>query len=150
METVDDREELPEEEIPRRRKKWYAAITAPLLLLVAFIVVVGVYSNFHSPPEVDITAIGFSPQNITITEGETINFVNKSSVTQVICIGSNQRCDSTAIDPTVFDPSAIASTGIRIAPGKGQDVTFTTYDTYAITSTTSPGLNITVTVTSAT
>jgi plastocyanin len=150
METVDDIEEMPQEEIPRRKKKWYAAITAPLLLLVAFIVVVGVYSNFHTPPEVDITLVGFSPQNIVLTEGESINFVNKSSVTQVICIGSNQRCDSTAIDPTVFDPSSLAGPGIRIAPGQGEDVTFTTYDTYTITSATSPGLNLTVIVNSAT
>lgn len=142
--------ETPEEQMPRRKKKWYAAITAPLLLLVAFIIVVGVYSNFHTPPEVDVTSIGFSPQNIEITEGGTIHFVNKSSVTQVICIGSNQHCDSTAIDPTIFNPSALAGTGIRIAPGQGADVTFNSYDTYNITSTTSPGLNLMVTVDSAT
>lgn len=142
--------ETPEEQMPRRKKKWYAAITAPLLLIVAFVVVVGIYSNFHVPPEVDVTAIGFSPQTIEITEGETIHFVNKSLVTQVICLGSNQHCDSTAIDPTVIDPSALAGSGIRIAPGQGQNVTFTTYDTYTVTSTTSPGLNLTVTVDSAT
>lgn len=142
--------DTPEMETPRRRKRWYAAITAPLLLIVAFVIVVGIYSNFHTPPEVDVTVAGFSPQNVNITEGETIHFVNKSSITQVLCLGSNQHCDSTAIDPTVIDPSALAGSGIRIAPGQTQNVTFTTYDTYNITSTTSPGLNLSVNVNSAT
>lgn len=142
--------ETPEVETPRRAKKWFAAITAPLLLIVAFVIVVGIYSNFHTPPEVDVTVAGFSPQSVVITEGETIHFVNKSAITQVICLGSNQHCDSTAIDPTVIDPSALAGSGIRIAPGQAQNVIFTTYDTYTITSTTSPGLNLTVNVNSAT
>ncbi|MGB8344800.1 MAG: hypothetical protein WCD86_07945 [Ktedonobacteraceae bacterium] len=142
--------ETPEEEMPRRKKKWYAAFMAPLLLIVAFVIVVGIYSNFHTPPDVDVTVAGFSPQSVVITEGETIHFVNKTSITQIICLGSNQRCDSTAIDPTVIDPSALAGSGIRIAPGQAQNVIFTTYDTYYVTSTTSPGLNLTVNVNSAT
>ena len=142
--------DTPEMETPRRKKRWYAAITAPLLLIVAFVIVVGIYSNFHTPPEIDVTVAGFSPQNIVITEGEAIHFVNKSAITQVICLGSNQHCDSTAIDPTVIDPSALAGSGIRLAPGQTQNVTFSTYDTYTVTSTTSPGLKLTVIVNSAT
>jgi len=138
--------EMPEVETPRRRKKWYAAITAPLLLLIAFVIVIGIYSNFNRPPEVDVTIAGFSPQNVEIIEGETIHFVNKSSITQVLCLGSNQHCDSSGIDPTSIIPSALAGSGIRLAPGQAQNVIFTTYDTYTVTSATSPGLNLTVTV----
>lgn len=96
----------------------------------------------QKPPEVDLTPRGFSQTSITIVEGDTVHFVNPSSgVTQMLCLGQNKLCSRYAIDPPV-----LRGPGLSIAPGQSKDVVFTLEGTYHVTSTTMPGLNLTITV----
>ncbi len=128
----------------RRSRRILIAISAPLLLIVAFAVVIFIYLNFHQPSVVDMTATGFVPQSVEISEGETIRFVNQSLKTQILCVGTNQRCDTSAVDPRAF-----VSPGIRFAPGQSKVILFDTPDTYSITSTVTPKMNLTITVDAA-
>jgi plastocyanin len=125
-------------------KTLFIAISAPLLFVMAFVLVIAFYINFRTPPEVEVMTIGFVPHSIEITEGEMIRFVNRSSTTQMLCLGSDQRCDRTALLPR-----GLTNPGARIAPDQAKDVLFDTYGTFAITSTAEPGLNLTVTVDAA-
>lgn len=96
----------------------------------------------QKPPEVDLTTHGFSQASITIMEGDTVHFVNPSSgVTQMLCLGQDKVCSRYA-----FDPPALKGPGLKIAPGQSEDVVFTLEGTYQVTSTTMPGMNLTVTV----
>ncbi len=93
-------------------------------------------------PEVDLTPQGFSQTNITILEGDTVHFVNPTSgVTQMLCLGEDKVCSRYA-----FDPPALKGPGLRIAPGQTEDVVFTLEGSYNVTSTTKPGMNLTITV----
>jgi plastocyanin len=126
----------------RRARTILISIAAPLLLIVGFAVVIFIYMNFHQPPTVDMTATGFAPQSVEITEGETIQFVNQSpTVSQVLCVGTNQHCD-----PSALDPRSLASPGVRFAPGQSKAILFDTPGTYTITSTVVPKMNLTITV----
>ena len=88
---------------------------------------------------------GFVPQTIEIPEGETIRFINQSStITQTLCLGSNQHCD-----PNLVLPRGLVSPGVRISPEQSKDVVFDTFGTFTITSTAVPGINLTVTVDAA-
>jgi plastocyanin len=94
------------------------------------------------PPEVDLTAHGFSQSSITIVEGDTVHFVNPSGgVTQKLCLGENKVCSRYGIDPP-----DLKGPGLQIAPGQSKDVVFTLEGTYHVTSTTLPGMNLTITV----
>jgi plastocyanin len=131
--------------ISKRVKILITVIGIPLLFVIAFILVIAAYNSFHKPPEVDLMATGFVPQKIEITEGETIHFVNRSStITQVLCLGTDKRCDLYA-----ELPRGLKSPGIRIAPDQADEVVFDFYGTFHITSTTVPGMNLTVTVDAA-
>ena len=88
---------------------------------------------------------GFVPHTIEIPEGETIRFVNQSStITQTLCLGTNQHCDS-----NLLLPRGLINPGIQIFPGQSKDVVFDTFGTFTITSTAAPGINLTVTVDAA-
>lgn len=131
--------------VSKRRKLLFPIIGIPLLFVLAFAIVIAAYETFHIPPEVDMMSNGFSPQKLEITEGQTIHFVNRSSsMTQVICLGTNNRCD-----PYAALPRGLKSPGIRIAPGQAKDVVFDFYGTFHVTSTIGSGMNLTVTVDSA-
>ena len=131
--------------ISKRVKILLISISAPLMLVVAFVLVIGVYSSFHRPPEVDMMTTGFVPQSIEITEGETIHFVNRSStITQILCLGLDKRCDRFALLPR-----GLKSPGVQIAPDQAKDVLFDTFGTFSITSTAVPGMNLKVTVDAA-
>jgi plastocyanin len=131
--------------IPKRVKILLTLIGIPLLFVIAFILVIAAYNSFHQPPEVEMMASGFVPRNVEITEGETIHFVNRSStITQVLCLGTDKRCD-----PFAALPRGLKSPGIRIAPDHADEVVFDFYGTFHITSTTVPGMNLTVTVDAA-
>jgi plastocyanin len=131
--------------ISRRLKILVTFIGVPLLFVIVFILVIAAYNTFHKPPEVDMMTTGFVPQTIEITEGETIRFVNRSSTTtQVICLGIDNHCD-----PYSVLPRGLKSPGIRIAPNQANIVVFDFYGTFHITSTTVPGMNLTVTVDAA-
>lgn len=131
--------------VSKRVKILLTSISVPLLFALAFVLVIAVYNDFHKPPEVDMMTTGFVPKNIEITEGETIHFVNRSStITQVLCLGVDKRCDRSALLPR-----GLKSPGVQIAPDQARDILFDTYGTFSITSTTVPGINLTVTVDSA-
>lgn len=131
--------------ISKRVKMLVTLIGVPLLFVIVFILVIAAYNAFHKPPEVDMMTTGFVPQTIEITEGETIRFVNRSStITQVICLGTDKRCD-----PYAVLPRSLKSPGVRIAPGQASVVVFDFFGTFHITSTTVPGMNLTVTVDAA-
>lgn len=133
----------------KRTRTLLISISAPLLFVVAFVVVVVVYNAFHTPPEIDVTASGFVQQNvttqtITINEGESINFVNRSSMMVALCLGKNQKCDNVAVDP-----KALAHPGFQLVSGQSKVVAFQNPGTFYITCTTIPKLNLTVTVSQA-
>jgi plastocyanin len=131
--------------ISKRAKLLLTAIGIPLLFVIAFVLVITAYNSFHKPPEVDMMTTGFVPQKIEITEGETIHFVNRSStITQVLCLGTDKRCD-----PYAVLPRGLKSPGVRIAPDQAKDVVFDFYGTFHVTSIVVPGMNLTVTVDSA-
>jgi plastocyanin len=131
--------------ISKRVKTLFISFSAPLLFVVAFTLVIVGYNSFHKPPEVDVMTTGFVPQTIEITEGETIQFVNRSStLTQILCLGIDKRCD-----PSALTPQGLKSPGVQIAPGQAKDVVFDTYGTFSVTSTAVPGVNLTVTVDTA-
>ncbi len=131
--------------ISKRIKILLTLIGIPLLFAIAFLLVIVAYNTFHKSPEVDMMTTGFVPQKIEITEGETIHFINRSStITQVICLGTDKRCD-----PNAVLPRGLKSPGIRIAPDQAEEVVFDFYGTFHITSTTVPGMNLTVTVDAA-
>jgi plastocyanin len=131
--------------ISKRTKLLLTAIGIPLLFSITFILVIVAYNTFHKPPEVDMLTTGFVPQKIEITEGETIHFVNRSStMTQVLCLGTDKRCN-----PFAVLPRGLKSPGIRIAPDQAKDVVFDFYGTFHVTSIAVPGMNLTVTVDAA-
>ncbi len=133
----------------RRVKVVLISISAPLLFVVAFVVVVALYSHFHTPTEVDVMDAGFEPQTIEIPEGTTVHFVNRSStVTQIICLGSDGRCDRTVTLSPVLSPPPrdLLGAGIRLAPDQAKDVYFDTAGIFHITSAVEPGMNLKVTV----
>ena len=131
--------------VSKRTKVLFSIIGIPLLFVIAFALVIVAYESFHKPPEVDVMSNAFSPQKLEITEGQTIHFVNRSSsITQVICLGTNNRCD-----PYAALLRGLKSPGVRIAPGQAKDVVFDFYGTFHVTSTTGSGMNLTVTVNSA-
>jgi len=132
--------------ISKRARVLLTAIGIPFLFVMAFILVIAAYESFHKPPEVDMMTTGFVPQKLEITEGQTIHFVNRSStITQVLCLGTDKRCD-----PYAVLPRGLKSPGIRIAPDQAKDVVFDFYGTFHVTSIAVPGMNLTVTVDSAT
>jgi len=131
--------------VSKRTKVLLTVIGIPLLFVIAFALVIAAYESFHKPSEVDIMTNGFNPKQLEITEGQSIQFVNRSStVIQVVCLGTNNHCD-----PYAVLPRGLKSPGIRIAPGQAKDVIFDFYGTFHVTSTTGSGMNLTVTVDSA-
>ena len=96
----------------------------------------------QKPPEVDLTAHGFSQTSISIAEGDTVHFVDPSTgVAQMLCLGQDKVCSRYS-----FDPPDLKGPGLQIAPGQSKDVVFALEGTYHVTSTTMPGLNLTITV----
>jgi plastocyanin len=131
--------------VSKRTKVLFTVIGIPLLFVIAFALVIVAYENFHKPPEVDLMTNSFVPRQLEITEGQTIHFVNRSStITQVLCLGTNNRCD-----PYAVLPRGLKSPGITIAPGQAKDIVFDFYGTFHVTSIKGSGMNLTVTVDSA-
>ena len=131
--------------VSKRTKVFFTIVGIPLLFVISFAVVIVAYESLHKPPEVDVMSNGFSPQKLEIPEGQTIHFVNHSStVTQVLCLGTNNRCD-----PYAALPRGLKSPGIRLAPGQAKDVVFDFYGTFHVTDLIGSGMNLTVTVDSA-
>lgn len=125
----------------RTRKILLYLVIPPLLFIVAIALVIFFYLQFHKAPELDLTSKGFSLSTIEINEGETIHFVNQSSVTQVLCLGQDATCDAGAIAPRV-----LKMPGIQLKPGQAIDVAFEQFGVYNITSTNVKGINLKITV----
>src|SRR5712691_3188861 len=131
--------------VSKRTKVLLTVIGIPLLFVIAFALVIAAYENFHKPPEVDLMSNSFVPKQLEITEGQTIHFVNRSSsITEVLCLGTNNRCD-----PNAVLPRGLKSPGIQIAPGQAKDVVFDFYGTFHVTGILGSGMNLTITVDSA-
>ncbi len=131
--------------VSKRMRVLFAVIGIPLLFVIAFAIVIIAYESLHKPPQIDVTTTGFTPQQLEITEGQTVHFVNNSStITQVICLGTNNHCD-----PYAALPRGLKSPGIRLAPGQAENVVFDFYGTFHVTGLIGTGMNLTVTVDSA-
>ena len=131
--------------VSKRTKVLFSLIGIPLLFVISFAIVIYAYESFHKPPEVDVRLDGFSPKNLEIPEGQTVHFVNNSTtISQVICLGTNNHCD-----PYAALPRGLKSPGIQIAPGQTKDVVFDFYGTFHVTSLMGSGMNLTVIVDSA-
>ena len=131
--------------VSKRTRVLFAVIGIPLLFVLSFAIVIVAYASFHKPAQVDVMITGFSPQKLEITEGQTVHFVNNSStITQVICLGTNNHCD-----PYAALPRGLKSPGIRLVPGQAEDVVFDFYGTFHVTALKGSGMNLTVTVDSA-
>lgn len=136
--------------ISKRVKVVLISISAPILFIVAFLLVIIAYNQFHQPPEVDVMATAITPQNIEITEGQSIRFVNRSSsTTQILCLGSNRSCDGLPYLTLQLPPPEFKSPGLRLVPGQAKDIVFDADGTFHVTSTVVPGINLTVTVAAA-
>ena len=125
----------------RSKKILFYIVLPPLLFAAAIVLVVSLYLHFQSPVEVDVTSSGFVHSTVEITEGETIHIVNQSSAVQILCLGQDRTCDASALAPVV-----LKSPGFRLAPGASVDVDFQLYGTYNVTSTSTPGVNLQITV----
>jgi plastocyanin len=131
----------------KRTKTVLISVSAPLLLIIAFVVVIALYSTFHQPSQVTMTASSFAPQHIQINEGESIRFVNQSaSLTQVLCVGTNKQCDRSVLTIQELPPQSLIGPNLRIAPGQTENIIFNNAGTFNITSTVVPHMNMTVTV----
>lgn len=136
--------------ISKRVKVVFISISAPILFIAAFLLVIIAYNQFHQPPQVDVMATGIAPQNIEITEGQSIRFVNRSSsTTQILCLGTNRSCDGEPYLTLQLPPQEFKSPGLRLAPGQAKDIVFDADGTFHVTSTVVPGINLTVTVAAA-
>ncbi len=125
----------------RTKKILLYLVIPPALFIVAIALVLFFYLQFHKAPELDLTAKGFSLSTIEINEGETIHFVNQSSVTQVLCLGVDATCDTHAVAP-----KALKMPGIQLKPGDAINIAFEQYGIYNITSINIKGINLQVTV----
>ncbi len=136
--------------VSKRIKVVLISISAPILFIGAFLLVIIAYNQFHQPPEVDVMTTGIAPQNIVITEGQSIRFVNSSSsTTQILCLGTNKSCDGIPYLTLQLPPQEFKSPGLRLAPGQAKDIVFDTDGIFHVTSTVVPGINLTVTVAAA-
>lgn len=127
-----------------QKRKWLLFIMPPALIIALSAIVIVLYLNFHQPPQIGVTARGFTRSTVEINEGDTIRFVNQSDATQVICIGTNKVCSPNAVTPPV-----LKKPGVRLNPGQSMDIAFENYGTYNITGPGIPGGSLRVTVDSA-
>jgi plastocyanin len=128
----------------RTKKILLYLVLPPVLFIVAGALVIFFYLQFHKAPELDLTSKGFSLSTIEINEGESIDFVNQSNMTQVFCLGVDATCDTTAVAP-----KALKVPGVALKPGQSIHVAFELYGTYNITLTNIKGINLQVTVDAA-
>lgn len=110
-------------------------------LLVTFVIGGVLYSLFVNP-YVSMTRTGFVRNSVDLSTGEILSLQNAADgVTQVLCIGVNQKCQPESGAPDVLNH------GLRVRPGQVVTVTFNTPGGYSITSETTPGMNLSIDVT---
>lgn len=108
------------------------------LALVAFITLGEFWAGFINP-YISTTHTGFAVNAVEISTGTTLHIQNPvDSVTQVLCIGLNQKCQPQDGAPTVLNQ------GVQVQPGQIVTFTFDTNDTYHITSKGMTDMNLSV------
>jgi hypothetical protein len=98
-------------------------------------------------PQANMTSNSFVQRDVSLGPGSSLVFRNPADgVVQILCIGTNQRCDR---DPenTRYVPSQL-SQGLRIFPGQDIYVTFDMAGDYPITSQSTTNMNLMVHVVS--
>jgi plastocyanin len=131
-------------------KKSILAIPVVLLIVALVLFGCGKVPGVHNSvgPSVPNTTVQMAPTNFvqstrTIQAGQSLLFDDTVSGggLHIICLGTNQICDSTA-----QGPSDLLHGGFTINPGATKSVAFPTAGTYKITCTVHPNMNLTVTV----
>lgn len=109
-------------------------------MMIAIIAVALCWTLFINP-YVDMTATTFTRASVSINNGGTLHFRNPTNgITQLLCSGINQKCQAEKGAPTALQQ------GLRVQPGQTIDVNFDADGTYHITSKNTPGMNITIDV----
>lgn len=108
-----------------------------LLALVSGACLWGIFVN----PYVSMTRTSFLRPSVSINTGQTLHLQNPANgVTQILCLGVDQKCQPEDGAPGVLNH------GIRLQPGQSVTITFDTDGDYHITSETTPGINLSVDV----
>jgi len=126
--------------VPRR--KFFASIIGIALLTVVIVAVIwGTLIN----PYVGMTRTSFLRNSVSIDNGDTLHLQNPANgVTQLLCIGVDQKCQEETGAPGTLNH------GIRVKPGQSITITFATDGDYQITSATTPGMNLSIDVSTPT
>lgn len=124
---------------------WHTSLRASLGwiagLAVLTLVVMAWLSTAFINPYVSMTRTGFLRNAVSMNNGETLHLQNPADgVTQILCLGVDQKCQ-----PEQGAPGSI-NQGIRVQPGQSVTITFEINGTYHITSETTPGMNLSVDV----
>ena len=115
------------------------AWTIGLFLLI--LVATGALWGILVRPYVSMTRTSFVRASVSLSTGETLHLHNPADgVTQILCIGVDQKCQ-----PEHGAPAAL-NHGIRVLPGQSVTIPFDTDGTYHLTSETTPGMNLSVDV----
>ena len=115
------------------------AWTIGLFLLT--LVATGVLWGILVHPYVSMTRTSFVRASVSLNTGETLHLQNPADgVTQTLCIGVDQKCQ-----PENGAPAAL-NHGIRVLPGQSITITFDTDGTYHLTSSSTPGMNLSIDV----
>ena len=119
----------------RKPLGWTVGLVLPTLVVVA------VLWNAFINPYVSLTRTSFLRNSVSLNNGETLHLHNPADgVTQILCIGIDQKCQ-----PEDGAPGTL-NHGIRVQPGQSVTITFDTDGTYHLTSETTPGMNLSVDV----
>ncbi|HEY3993749.1 MAG TPA: hypothetical protein VGM01_12840 [Ktedonobacteraceae bacterium] len=111
------------------------------LTIFAFFIVLLIWGSVFNP-NIGMTRTSFMRTTVSIDNGTTVHFHNPADgVTQILCVGVNQRCRAGDSDPSQLDR------GLVIQPGQTVNVAFYADGTYQITSKTTPNMNLTIDVT---
>jgi hypothetical protein len=136
----------PDDEVNRnrsRRIKWqgYLGLSVVGLIVISIVsMYVLLYRYNTANPNIDMTRTGFTRTSVHINPGEKIHFQNPANgVMQNLCIGVDQHCQPEYVGPPFYR-------GLIIRPGQTVDVVFDASNVYSITSTTTPHMNITISV----
>jgi len=127
-----------------RRSRWLLVTVALMACLVA-LSSCGQASRGKSSHEVDMGVAEFLQSSITITAGQSVQFVDPANGggVHVLCIGKDSTCL-----PQAGAPSALNVThGVQMMPGDPPlTATFPTRGTYEVVCTIHPGMAVTVKV----
>lgn len=97
-------------------------------------------------PQVGMTRTGFTTTYVSIFDANEVTFQNPSDgVTQVLCVGTDQQCDTYL--PGLKDYPSQFVQGLVIQPGQSVSIAFDHAGNYYITSKNTPHMNLKIVVT---